>query len=447
LNNSYGGAALQYVLSSLYYCAGTRAALKKDFFMKLPALGRRTFTAHSIALAIAVSGLVLAVHPAQANGDKSPARKWSRVDIGDAKISLFPYIGTESGYDSNPDGLVNGKSTRYIKLSAGATIKARRRSQSYRLTLKGRRYEFLDFDSEKNSRYDLSGALDTVFKLAPGQKLKLGSLFHRDFISLSTVDVLNSYGDYVRIGKGYKLRLQAKSRIEYNKNDDSNLATLNRDIFDVIRSRAFDYSKTQGQIALLTFTKSVFQPFFIYNFADINYFHQAPNPIYNRTAQEHWGIAGVRMRPTRTFRIDFGARYNFRDLEDKDFSTLQTSYIDLNFAWRPVRPLKITGVIERTLQEPSTSFGLVDDVITFGTTLSYKVTPTFRIYAAGYYDHVKAVGDDIIKKKYSARLTATYSPKDAVDVYITGYGRRVDELTFNESYNRLKIGAGIKMRF
>ncbi len=367
-------------------------------------------------------------------------------DLAGTAITYRPYIEVEGGYNSNPDSLVRRHASHFEKLESGLAIAARRPNELYELTFKVRGVRFDELDIV--NRWDARVGIDTAFELGNGQQLKIGTSYLRDFFSFNRADVYKSYLDYTLKSDDFRLRLQGKSNVEINiERDEDGALPPSPDVFDTIRGRAFDYAKSEAQIAVLGFTRSWLQPFAIYNFANVDYFHQAADPVFDRNAVEHFAIAGVRVELGKPFRIDVGARINHRDFDDPQIRRFTSEFYDVNFIWTPVETFKLKGVIERVIKEPSTAFGLADDVRSYGLTAEWRAAEKLRLTLSGYYDRVLPIGDDFKFNKYSVVASSTYDWSKDVELFVSGLAKWVDDDVTGQSYTRFKIGTGVKMKF
>jgi hypothetical protein len=357
---------------------------------------------------------------------------------------IKPYVETEGGYDTNPDNFVDKTGSSFGKIEGGLKVESDVGGRYYGLTLKAKDVYFENLDLQ--NRWDFKALLDTSFELTDTQTLKLGAGYYRDFFNLERADIYTSYADYTLKGQEFRFKLEAKNHTEKNLNNEP-LGNEDPDVFNISKSEAFDYARTDGKVSLLAFTKSFLQPFVIYDYAGLNYFNQVTGASIDRDAREQFGIAGVRFRFSEDFRIDLGARHNNRDFEDRNIDKFSSTFVDLNVFWQPTDAIKITTIVERFIEEPGTSFGLADDTRTAGVTFDWDFMPMWQFKAAGYYDRVEAIGDDLRYNKYVTNLSITYEPNDHVEYFLTGLGKWVDEEVTGDSYDRYKVGLGMRYSF
>ena len=356
-----------------------------------------------------------------------------------------PYIEAEGGYDSNPDNLFNQDESSFLKVEGGFKAIYETSREYYRLDVKGRYIRFEDLDEDIRDRNDFKAALETSYILSSTETLSTGSYFLRDFISLARADIYHSYAEYALRQDNWRINLQGKTHVE--SNDDDAGAGDGTDDFNVSRGKAFDFARTDGQVNVLTFTQQWLQPFAILDYANIDYYNQISGASIDRSATEFYGIAGVRIQTAKNFRIDVGYRYNNRDIEDQIFGREVNGYFDINAFWKPIDTLRFTGIIERHFDEPGSSFGIVEDVKTYGVTFDWDLAEKWRLTGTGYYDREDVVGEDRLDKKFTSTLALSYYPNDNTELFLSGLAKWVEEEFSGDSYDRYKIGAGARLKF
>jgi hypothetical protein len=428
--------------------------------------GNKLQTTLAVATAAAVCGVIsvgeaAARDDAQARADRREELRRDdshRMDlipvpsgrITGQKIEFKPYVETEGGYDSNPDNLFDKDSSSFVKLESGLKLSSETKDQYYGLALKGRFIDYIDFDEGLRNRTDYKAALDTSFNLSKSETLKLGSYYLRDLISLAQANIVQSYADYTYQASDYRVRLQGKSHIENNIDDDVQGATQSFVDFSNTRASAFDYARSDAQINILAFTKSVVQPFVILDAGIINYYNQGAENLaggIDRDANEQFAVAGTRLQFDKNFRIDLGYRFNHRDLDDSVVRRFNSNFVDVNVFWQPMQSVKITGIIERYLQEPNTSLGRAEDVRSFGVTLDWDIAPQWRFAGTGTYTLENALGDNIEYQKFVTTAALTYDANANTEVFLSALGKWVDEQVSNDSYDRYKLGLGLRLKY
>lgn len=410
-----------------------------------------------IAAAAGIAVTTLAVSPAQADDEEvraAAALAQNQVQktgagfvrqVGDATYAWRPYIETETGVDTNPDNSFDPDGSTFIKVESGMKATLERAKEYYALALKGRFIDFMQLE-EDQQRSDFKAAIDTRFTLNSNETVSAGSYYLHDLISLARADIFHSYMEYALRTDDYRVRFLGKNHTELNLVNDQQ-GTEDFDDFIVSRSKAFDYSRSDAQVNVLTFTRFMLQPFMIYDFGHIDFTNQFAGASIDRDATEHFGIAGIRFQLSRDFRVDVGYRHNFRDFGDATFTKTDNGFIDVNVFWQPSKDLRITGVIERYFDEATSSFGLVDDVKSYGMTFDWNFEPQWRLAGTVYFDDETPVGDTLHYHKLTTTMSLSYDVNDHLELFVSGLGKWVEEQVADESYQRFKIGSGARIRF
>lgn len=354
------------------------------------------------------------------------------------------YIEGEGGYDSNPDNSTREIGSAFEKVQGGVNISSKTAARYIALDIKARDIHFNAL--EREDRWDLRVGLDTEFDLGDGKNLKFGGYFLRDFVFESPADLGETYATYSKKGDDYRFKVHTKSHVEHNLDDDIQ-GSLDQATFDIIRNEAFDYARSDLQTSFITFTNTPLQPFVLFDVARIRYFNQVSGAEIDRDASEGFAIAGMRFEFDKTFRIDVGGRYSNRNFDDKVVRDASRAFIDINAYWKPTDTFSASFVVERFFKEPTTSFGLADDVRTVGTTIDWRFQPKWRFNWAAYYDRVEPIGDDLKYNKFSSTAALTYEPTDNIEWFLSGLVKFSDEQVEGSNYERYKIGSGVRYKF
>ncbi|MEQ1614078.1 MAG: outer membrane beta-barrel protein [Hyphomicrobiaceae bacterium] len=410
----------------------------------MTAKSRRLMLAAAFGIACASHGGVsLAQQRSTPRQDSSPASASAAPSTPLPGTQVF--IGAEAGYDTNLDQRVAKRESRYEMLQGGlsSTYKASD-AESYSLYLRGRNYTYNDLDL--SHRYDIDAALGARYDWSKSTSLKLGTSWLRDAVPINKYDSYRSFADLVNEGEQYRLRIKLDSRTDVSFRKDEVQGALDPDVFSVSRSRAFDYSKNGSTVSLVMLRQQMFAPFVIGNYTNIDYFHQDPNPAIDRRANEYWGVAGVRVTLSPSFYVDLGGRYNYRDFEDPLITRHTSASFDGRFTWKLTPAWTFNGVIERQNKEPTTSFGMVDDVMTYELSTRYR-SGQWTLFGRTFLDHVKPVGDNFNYYKYYWSTGAIYELTKSTDLYADYLGRYTTDKIYDEQYDRHRVGGGVRIKF
>ena len=276
-------------------------------------------------------------------------------------VSFEPFAAAEGGYDSNPDQRRQGRGSWYEMLQAGTRATWQRTdTEVYTGYARGRYYSFQDIDHP--NRYDIDLALGARYDLSPAWVLKLGSSFYRDAVSLQSADLFRSFVELVHEGQDYQVRVNAHSHTELSLHNPPLPPGLAVDVFDTTRNNAFDYTKNGATLSLLTFRNAAVSPYLIASLADVYYMNQSPNALLDRSADDMWASLGLRLKLASTLTFDIGGRVNHRAFEQADANDFTRGFLDARLTWYATPALAFRGIVERQIKEPSTPFGLADDV-------------------------------------------------------------------------------------
>jgi hypothetical protein len=409
-----------------------------------------TVTSRIALLAIA-TGIACSSYPFAALAQQNTAQRRDNTPASVSGQVTTPldgtqvFIGTEAGYDTNLDQRVAKRESRYEMLQGGlsSTYKASA-SESYSLYLRGRNYAYDDLDI--SHRYDIDAALGARYDLSKTTTIKLGTSWLRDAIPINKFDSYRSFVDLVNEGEQYRLRVKLDSRTDLTLRRDEVQGTLDPDVFSVTRTKAFDYTKNGSTVSLVLMRKAMFAPFVIGNYTNIDYINQDPNPAIDRRANEYWGVAGVRVTLSPAFYIDLGVRHNHRDFEDPLITRFSSTGFDARFTWKVTPNWTFNGIVERQNKEATTSFGMVDDVTTYELSTRYKMGQ-WTLFGRTFLDHVRPVGDNFNYYKYYWSTGFIYEVSKSADIYADYLGRYTTDKVNDESYNRNRVGAGVKIKF
>ena len=184
----------------------------------------------------------------------------------------------------------------------------------------------------------------------------------------------------------------------------------------------------------------------IANYTNVDYIHQAPGAFLDRDANEIWGVAGIRISPSRDFLLDIGYRGTHRDFEDHGITSFSSSWFDGRLTWRPTETLSIRAIIERQIKEPTTSFGLADDVRTYELVAEKQIDKWF-FYVRGFIDQISPIGDPLKFEKYNWGTGLRYDLGNRVELYGDYGGKFVKELIQIDDFERHRFSTGVRMKF
>jgi hypothetical protein len=355
------------------------------------------------------------------------------------------FTATEAGFDSNLDNrfLSRPSSFEMLQLGANGSYKPND-SSAYSFYLSSR--DFWYNALPVSQRYDVDAAVGARYDFSANTALKVGSSYYKDAISLDRYDYYRAFADLINEGEIYRLRVKLDSLTEVSTNQLFSGAAIPPDIFASTRNKAFDFTKNGVTASLLMMRNQMVAPFVVGNYAAVDYFEQVANPLINRTAWEYWTTAGARITFSPDFSIDAGARYNYRNFDDLTFSQFSSAYPDIRFTWHAFDGWTLRGIVERQIVEPTTTFGLADDLTTYELNFDKKFDQ-WTVSGRAFLNHVKPIGDPLNYYKYNWFLGLGYDIAPNTKLFAEYYGRYVAEKVTDLNYERTRVGAGVRVSF
>jgi putative beta-barrel porin BBP2 len=365
-------------------------------------------------------------------------------EVGGAGGGVQFFAATQAGFDSNLDNRFLSRPSPFEMLQLGTSGSYKPTdSSAYSFYLSSRDFWYNSLDVSQ--RYDIDAAVGARYDFSPTTALKIGSSYYKDAISLDRYDYYKGFADLINEGEIYRLRVKLDSLTEVSTNQLLS-GTVAPNIFAVANNKAFDFTKNGATASLLMMQKQMVAPFIVGNYADVDYFEQVPNPSINRTAWEYWAAAGARVTFSPDFSVDLGARYNHRNFDDLIFTQFSSAYPDIRFTWHAYDGWTVRGIVERQIVEPTTSFGLADDLTTYELDFD-KRFDRWTFSGRAFLNHVKPIGDPFNYYKYNWFVGLGYDIDKNTKLFAEYYGRWVDEKVSDLAYERTRVGAGVRVSF
>jgi hypothetical protein len=365
-------------------------------------------------------------------------------EVGGAGGGVQFFAATQAGFDSNLDNRFLSRSSPFEMLQLGTSGSYKPTdSSAYSFYLSSRDFWYNNLDVSQ--RYDIDAAVGARYDFSPTTALKIGSSYYKDAISLDRYDYYKGFADLINEGEIYRLRVKLDSLTEVSTNQLLS-GTVAPNIFAVANNKAFDFTKNGATASLLMMQKQMIAPFIVGNYADVDYFEQVANPSINRTAWEYWTTAGARVTFSPDFSVDLGARYNHRNFDDLIFTQFSSAYPDIRFTWHAYDGWTVRGIVERQIVEPTTSFGLADDLTTYELDFD-KRFDQWTFSGRAFLNHVKPIGDPFNYYKYNWFVGLGYDIDKNTKLFAEYYGRWVTEKVSDLAYERTRVGAGVRVSF
>ena len=145
--------------------------------------------------------------------------------------------------------------------------------------------------------------------------------------------------------------------------------------------------------------------------------------------------------------VDAGWRVNARQTEDRRVNDPSTNYFDGRVTWTPIQTVSIVGEVDRSFVEPVSSLAVVGDKIHYGVTAVYRARRIWNSAAGLRRDTIDQIGDAFDYHETELSLSMTYQWSEKTAIYGLVSDEHVEEQTTGQSYDRLQVGAGTKIKF
>ena len=394
------------------------------------------------AIGVVGGGGTLAAQERERQAQPSPQ---PAPEVSSAGSGVQFFAATQAGFDSNLDNRFLSRPSPFEMLQLGTSGSYKPTdSSAYSFYLSGRDFWYNTLGVSQ--RYDIDAAVGSRFDFSPNTALKIGGSYYKDAISLDRYDYYKGFADLVNEGEIYRLRVKLDSLTEVSTNERIPFSTDPPDVIAATRNKAFDFTKNGATASLLMMHKQMVAPFIVGNYADVDYFEQVANPIINRTAWEYWAAAGARVTFSPNFSVDLGARYNHRNFDDLIFTQFSSAYPDIRFTWHAYDGWTVRGIAERQIVEPTTSFGLADDLTTYELDFGKRID-RWTFSGRAFLNHVRPIGDPFNYYKYNWSLGLGYDIAENTKLFAEYFGRYVTEKVSDLAYERTRVGAGVRVSF
>jgi hypothetical protein len=361
-------------------------------------------------------------------------------------IVFAPSSTMETGYSSNPDerftdakgslyGLTNGTAVIGFLNSTGATT----------LTFRGTLLQY-DGDIDNSSRWDTGVALDNAYAVGTNTVATFGAYYLRDEIASVASDNEGAYGqlaykepDFETFGR---LKLDQIGYLGHISGVAANPIALL-----LAQPSQFDVRRAEGVSGFIIGPQARIGVYGELGGANLDYYAQGVENLLDRDATELWATGGLRFNLHPSLIVDAGWRVNARQVEDRTASDPSTNYFDGRLTWAPINDLSFVAVIDRGFVEPVSTFAVAGDKIHYGASVNYKARPDLELSAALRHDQIEQIGEAFDYHETELSLSMSYQWNEKATVYGLISNEHVEEQVTGQSYDRLQVGAGTKIRF
>ena len=364
-------------------------------------------------------------------------------------IIVTPTVMATGGYDTNPDNLFDEKETAFGLVDNSLVFTLinpnDRNTHATTIALKSKlvNYENLDL----SNRWDAGVTIDTYYAFPNGVEVSGGVLHLHDKVSYTEnestagyykLQYKNSFFETYTEGVAHQVRYLSQQTI-----DPSVSASLKPFLYNT----EFNVNKTEKKAGILFNRNRMFSPYIEGGYAWIDYIDQKVAHTVNRDANEFWGTTGIRVTFIPQIRADLGYRYNKRDLDDTVYSTYETDYIDAKITWAPVENFRASFEVDRKLGVPSAAKSRLSKITSYKLFAQYKPSPRFLYSLTAYQKRTAEIGDNGDYRERGIASETTYDINNKTQFYINSLWSQLKEEISQNSYDRFKIGLGIRVKY
>ena len=364
-------------------------------------------------------------------------------------IIVSPTIEASGGYDSNPDNLYDEQETSYglVDGSLVFTLINPNDKNTHATTI-AFKSKFVEYEGlDRSERWDAGVSVDTYYAFPSGFEFSGGALHLHDKISFTEnestagyykLQYQNSFLQAYTEGVAHQVRYLSQQEI-----DSSISASLRRFLYNT----EFNVNRTEKKAGILLYKNRVVSPYIEGGYAWIDYIDQKVADTVNRDAHEYWGIAGVRVTLAPQIQADVGYRYNRRDLDDTVYTHYETDYIDAKITWAPVNNFRAIFEVDRKLSVPSAGQSRLSKVTSYSLTAQYKPSARTFYSLKAYQKRTAEIGDNGDYRERGIASETTYDLNNKTQFYVTTLWSQLKEEISQSSYDRFKIGLGIRVKY
>lgn len=361
-------------------------------------------------------------------------------------IVFAPTMNMETGYNSNPDELfANAEGSLYGLANGTAVIGFLNSTGATTLTFRGTILQY-DGDIADSSRWDAGLALDNAYAVAPNTVATFGAYYLRDEIAFVASDNEGAYGQLAYKDADFESFGRLKfDQIGYLGHVFS--ATADPIALLFVQPSQFDVQRTEGVSGFIVGPQARIGVYGELGGANLDYYSQNVENLLDRDATELWATGGLRFNLHPSLVVDAGWRVNARQVEDRQVSDPSTNYFDGRVIWTPVANLSFVAEVDRGFVEPVSALAVAGDKIHYGASMIYKAQPDLEFGAALRHDQIEQIGDNLDYHETELSLSVAYQWNEKATVYGLISNEHVEEQVTGQSYDKLQVGAGTKIRF
>lgn len=365
----------------------------------------------------------------------APALAGSTLPFSIQGIEITPYAGTLSGFSTNPDENVGGKSSAFIQYDAGLAAVMKTGASTLKAELRG---TILEYDGlDKDHRWLYEAKVSGVTELTTNDLLEYDVRRRRDNLDDKYDELSHRWRAFwTHSAKNFEAKLGASYR--------------NKDFLVPDTHNEFDYVSPGAELTLRALPESELSPFVVIRGAKLDYLNQIES-IIDRDAKNYSMTGGLRWRPAKTIEIDLGARYNLRVFEDQTYSRVDNNYADLQLHWKPSAKFDAKVAVWRELAEPYRSAGVAADQINYELAIALNPADRWQLKSKGAFQWEHEIGSDVKSTDFELTAAVYYEIDPSLRTFLKGRQLwEVDRNTIDHSVERsetTEVFVGIETTF
>ncbi len=361
-------------------------------------------------------------------------------------IVFAPTMNMETGYSSNPDELfANAKGSLYGLTNGTAVIGFLNTTGATTVTFRGTLLQY-DGDIANSSRWDSGLAIDNAYAVAQNTVATFGAYYLRDEIAFVASDNEGAYGQLAYKEADFESFGRLKfDQIGYLGHVSS--ATADPITLLFAQPSQFDVQRIEGVSGFIFGPQARIGFYGELGGANLDYYSQNVENLLDRDATELWATGGLRFNLHPSLVVDAGWRVNARQVEDRQVDDPSTNYFDGKVTWTPLTNLSFVAEVDRSFVEPVSTLAVAGDKIHYGASVVYQARPDLEFGANLRHDQIEQIGDDFDYHETELSLSVAYQWSEKATVYGLISNEHVEEQVTGQSYDRLQVGAGTKIRF
>jgi hypothetical protein len=374
-------------------------------------------------------------------GQKGRAVSHNRGKAAGKAIKVHGALAVDAGYDPNPEGLVeNIQGSAFERLSGALLTDFGTARDGLTILAHG---SVANFNSlVDNHRYDANVLADYHKDIMKGVRLNLGGYYVKDTYGYSIQENMAGFYELVESVKTRDAFLKGHFfSKEYTRDGEAGDSPFGH-------SSAFNHQTYRQQGGILLWKDQRFSPYLEGGLASIDYTRQANETVLDRDALDMHGVGGIRVRLNEKVYVDLGVRANLRNTEDRIVNRFTSVGFDGKLVWSVSEGVYLSLETTHDIVEPSSEMARLGDryLQVIGLEIDPPESPwAFELY--GSHEYTRQIGDSATFSSYFVQAGITYDLNKRAQLFADTLYENFDDVKSDDSYSRIRVNAGMKVRF